>query len=83
MSVAMLDRMETALLVGETDGGRCAVLVEEATWRTIASVADSLTAASNRPIVWTCHAVRSKAMNRALIEAGYGDVPVKDSTLPV
>lgn len=74
--------MKNALLVGETDGGRCSLIVEDATWRTIASVADGLTAVSARPIVWRVHAVKTNNVNAALIEAGYGDVPV-ETPVPV
>lgn len=61
------------LLVGDTEGGRCAVLVEDATWRTVASVADGLTAVTAKPITWACHSTAYRNVNQALYHAGYRD----------
>jgi hypothetical protein len=69
--------MPMILMVGTTDGGIVSLMIEDATWRTIASVADGITAASRQPITWTCHRTITPNVNRALIEAGYGDRPVQ------
>lgn len=67
---------DTILLVGQTSGGNLALLVREATWTTIGSVADGLSAASALPITWSAHVVKATNIHDALIEIGLGDQPM-------
>jgi hypothetical protein len=68
--------MTTVLLHGQTSKGTLALLVADASWATIASVADGLQSICTEPITWEAHATTRRSLHGALAEVGLLDRPL-------
>lgn len=68
--------MGNILLYGETSVGTLAMLVADATWAVVASVADGLQAICPEPITWQMRETQRRDLHGALNEVGLLDRPL-------
>lgn len=68
--------MDRMLLFGRTQGGTISMLIEDATWATVASVADGIQAICPNPIEWVAYTTRRRSVGAALADHGLYDAPI-------